>query len=94
MPGARRERDDLSPADVFMERLQARFHEIPVEDRRLLVVIAGHNGAGKTTIYIERLATALAGELNEHINPDEVERAITIDLGADSCGSNVFDAGY
>ena len=90
-PGANRERDDLSPADVFRERLQARLHEIPVEDRRLLVVIAGHNGAGKTTIYNERLAAALAGELDEHINPDEVERAITVDLGADSHTKEEFE---
>lgn len=58
--------------------------EVPQENRRLLVVIAGHNGAGKTTIYNERLAAALAGELEEHINPDDVERAITIDLGVSS----------
>lgn len=29
----------------------------------MLVVIAGHNGAGKTTIYNERLAAALAAVL-------------------------------
>lgn len=84
MSGAKLERDDLSPAEVFLERLQARLHEVPQEDRRLLVVIAGHNGAGKTTIYNERLAAALAGELEEHINPDDVERVITVDLGAGS----------
>lgn len=56
-------------------------HERPEEDRRLLVVIAGHNGAGKTTIYRERIAGALSGFLMEHINPDEIEHAITIDLG-------------
>jgi predicted ABC-type ATPase len=81
---ARFERDDLSPADVFLERLQAYLHEIPVEDRRLLVVIAGHNGAGKTTIYHERISGALAGLLTEHINPDEIEKAITLDLGEHS----------
>lgn len=54
------------------------------EDRRLLVVIAGHNGAGKTTIYNERLAAVVAAELEPHINPDEVERAITLDLGANN----------
>lgn len=66
-------------------------HEIPEEDRRLLVVIAGHNGAGKTTIYNERLAAALAGELEEHINPDEVEHAITVDLGAGSHTKEEFE---
>lgn len=55
--------------------------EIPEENRRLLVVIAGHNGAGKTTIYHERIASALATYQVIHINPDEVEQAITLDLG-------------
>lgn len=54
-------------------------HELPNENRRLLVVIAGHNGAGKTTIYRERLADALGAHLATHINPDEVEQAITLD---------------
>lgn len=81
MLGAKFERDDLlSPVDVFLERLLACLHEIPEEDRRLLVVIAGHNGAGKTTIYHERISKALAGFLAEHINPDVIERAITRDL--------------
>ncbi len=71
--------------------MQERFHEVPQEDRRLLVVIAGHNGAGKTTIYDERLADILAGELEKHINPDEVERAITLDLGSDSRTKEEFE---
>ena len=75
MPGARLERDDLlSPVEVFLERLQACLHEIPEEDRRLLVVIAGHNGAGKTTIYRERISGILTGLLAEHLNPDEIEK--------------------
>jgi predicted ABC-type ATPase len=82
--GVRLERDDLSPVQVFLERLQAQLHDIPEEDRRLLVVIAGHNGAGKTTIYRERIAGALAAHLAAHINPDEVEQAITLDLGEHS----------
>lgn len=52
-----------------------------MEARRLLLVIAGHNGAGKTTIYRERLSKALADHLVNHINPDEVELAITLDQG-------------
>lgn len=44
-------------------------------------MIAGHNGAGKTTIYRERISGALAGLLAEHINPDDVEKAITLDIG-------------
>ena len=91
MLGARLERDDLSPAQVFLERLQARLHEIPEEDRRLLVVIAGHNGAGKTTIYRERIAAALAAHLETHINPDEVEQAITVDLGEHSLTKDEFE---
>lgn len=66
-------------------------HEIPKEDRRLLVVIAGHNGAGKTTIYNERLAAALAAALAAHINPDEVEQAITLDLGEQSLTKDEFE---
>lgn len=48
---------------------------------RLLVVIAGHNGAGKTTLYRKRLSHLLAHLLEENINADEIERAITQDLG-------------
>lgn len=91
MLGARLERDDLSPAEVFLERLQARLHEISEEDLRLLVVIAGHNGAGKTTIYRERIAGALAANLATHINPDEVEQAITLDLGEHSLSKEEFE---
>lgn len=91
MLGERLERDDLSPAEVFLERLQARLHEIPEEDRRLLVLIAGHNGAGKTTIYRERISGALAGLLTEHVNPDEIEKAITLDLGEHSLSKEEFE---
>lgn len=48
------------------------------------MVIAGHNGAGKTTIYRERFADALTAYLATHINPDEVEQTITLDLGEHS----------
>lgn len=92
MLGGRLERDDLSPTQVFLERLQARLHEIPEEDRRLLVVIAGHNGAGKTTIYRERIAGALAAHLAIHIDPDDVEQAITLDLGEHSHTKKEFEA--
>lgn len=81
MLGARHERDSLGLVDDFLERLQTRLNEIPQEDRRLLVVIAGHNGAGKTTIYQERLAHTIATYLAKHINPDDVEKDITIELG-------------
>lgn len=59
----------------------ARLQERPDEDRRLLVVIAGHNGAGKTTIYRERFADALGPHLAIHINPDEVEQDIAFNQG-------------
>ena len=81
----------MSPVQVFLERLQVRLQEIPEEDRRLLVVIAGHNGAGKTTIYRERIAGALAAHLATHINPDEVEQAITLDLGEHSITKAEFE---
>lgn len=66
-------------------------HEIPDEDLRLLVVIAGHNGAGKTTIYHELIADALTGFLMEHINPDEIEQAITDDVGENSLSKLEFE---
>jgi predicted ABC-type ATPase len=81
----------MSPVQVFVERLQARLQEIPEEDRRLLVVIAGHNGAGKTTIYRERIADALAAHPAAHINADEVEQAITLDLGEDNLTKDEFE---
>lgn len=91
MLDVRPERRRLSPLEIFLAQLQARLCEVSEEDRRLLVVIAGQNGAGKTTIYNERLADALAAELDAHINPDEVERAITLDLGANNHTKDEFE---
>ena len=45
------------------------------------MVIAGHNGAGKTTIYKERLEAAIAALLDAHINADDIEHAASDDLG-------------
>jgi predicted ABC-type ATPase len=45
------------------------------------VVIAGHNGAGKTTIYKERIEAAIGTSLRAHINADDIERSISNDLG-------------
>lgn len=58
---------------------------------RLLVVIAGHNGAGKTTFYRKRLSHLLAHLLEENINADEIERAITEDLGENTCSKEEFE---
>jgi predicted ABC-type ATPase len=89
--GAKLEGGDLSPINAFLDRLQAKLQEIPDEDRRLLVVIAGHNGAGKTTIYRERIGGALSAFLSTHINPDEVEQAIMLDLGEHSLTKGEFE---
>lgn len=62
--------------------------ELPNEDRRVLVVIAGHNGAGKTTIYRERLRAALSPYLAAHINPDDIYLSIASDLDLGSDGHN------
>lgn len=61
--------------------MQARVDGVPIEKRRLLVVIAGHNGAGKTTIYRERLENSIGALLDAHINADDIERAVFDDLG-------------
>lgn len=45
------------------------------------MVIAGHNGAGKTTCYNSYIKPHLSSLLEEHINPDEVEKEIRVDLG-------------
>lgn len=42
----------------------------------MLVVIAGHNGAGKSTCYKEYLRDDLDGYLSYHIDPDAIEREI------------------
>ena len=48
------------------------------------MVIAGHNGAGKTTFYKERLEAAIGASLDAHINADDIERAVSDDLGQGS----------
>jgi predicted ABC-type ATPase len=42
----------------------------------LLLVIAGHNGAGKSTCYREYLRDVMAPFIQEHIDPDAIEREI------------------
>ncbi|MFH2000031.1 MAG: zeta toxin family protein [Planctomycetota bacterium] len=50
------------------------------EPRPLMVVIAGHNGAGKSTCYRSFLAATLGQHLDEHIDPDAVEREIRAEM--------------
>lgn len=45
------------------------------------MVIAGHNGAGKTTFYKERLEAAIGTLLDAHINADDIERVVSDDRG-------------
>jgi predicted ABC-type ATPase len=61
--------------------LQSRIEDIPIEDRRLLVVIAGHNGAGKTTFYTQRLGPVIGGMVDAHVNADDIELAMSNALG-------------
>jgi len=58
---------------------------------RLLVVIAGHNGAGKTTFYRKRLSHLLEHLLAENINADEIERANTEELGENAYTKKEFE---
>lgn len=45
-------------------------------DGPLLLVIAGHNGAGKSTFYDRYLHVFFAPHIQKHIDPDEIEREI------------------
>lgn len=49
-----------------------------------MLVIAGHNGAGKSTCYRMYFAEVLKGHLEEHIDPDAVERGIRAALSSTS----------
>lgn len=50
------------------------------DPRPLMVVIAGHNGAGKSTCYRSFLADSLGQHLDQHIDPDVVEKSIRAGL--------------
>lgn len=54
------------------------------------MVIAGHNGAGKSTCYRKYLCGTLGEHIQEHIDPDEVEREIRADLA----GTPLSDKGF
>jgi predicted ABC-type ATPase len=43
------------------------------------MIIAGHNGAGKSTCYREYLADVFKEAVSEHIDPDQVEKEIRSD---------------
>jgi predicted ABC-type ATPase len=44
------------------------------------MVIAGMNGAGKSTCYRQFLKEVLAGRIDAHIDPDEIEKSVRKDL--------------
>jgi predicted ABC-type ATPase len=46
-----------------------------------MLVIAGHNGAGKSTCYRMFLAESLGQHIEEHIDPDAIEKSIRADFG-------------
>lgn len=56
----------------------------------MLLVIAGHNGAGKTTCYETRLKPQLEPLLSAHINPDEVEKEMRAALGPNALTDKEF----
>lgn len=63
----------------LFEKFQSEISEIvKANSRPLLIVIAGHNGAGKTTCY-EQVLKPLLDEVGlEYINADNIERDIRI----------------
>lgn len=56
----------------------------------LLFVIAGHNGAGKSTCYRKYLREKIAPLIGNHIDPDAVEREIRADLQGESLSDDEF----
>lgn len=54
------------------------------------MIIAGHNGAGKSTCYRKYLRELLEQTLKEHIDPDAIEREIR----ADWLGSQLTDKDF
>lgn len=60
------------------------------ESAPFLLIIAGHNGAGKSTCYREYLADAFKEAVSEHIDPDEVEKEIRSDWEDAPLSGNEF----
>lgn len=53
-------------------------------------MIAGHNGAGKTTCYRKYLSEALSPWIEYHVDPDAVEREIRADLSGEPLTDDEF----
>lgn len=70
---------NLSLFHDFSKALQVEQSRNP---RPLMLVIAGHNGAGKSTCYREFLADSVGAFIENHIDPDTVERDIRAELTA------------
>ena len=58
----------------------------------LLLVIVGHNGAGKSTCYRKHLAPTLQAYFGNHIDPDAIEREIREDLAGEVYSEDEFSA--
>lgn len=54
------------------------------------MVIAGHNGAGKTTCYSNHLRKALLPHIKYHVDPDAIEQEIREELAGQSLSSDDF----
>jgi predicted ABC-type ATPase len=72
--------------NLFRDFLEALIAELESNKRPLMLVIAGHNGAGKSTCYREHLADGLRQHIQEHIDPDAVERSIRADFNCQAHG--------
>ena len=69
----------IAPKSLFASFLEGLDAALTDHKGPLLVVIAGHNGAGKSTCYREYLRDALAPYLDIHIDPDALEKEIRSD---------------
>lgn len=55
-------------------------------------MIVGPNGAGKSTCYRKYLRDALKGHIDNHVDPDEIERQIRQDLDGEKLPDDEFSA--
>ena len=77
----------LSLFESFSQRLVAGLSR---NDGPLLLVIAGHNGAGKSTCYRKYLREALEPHLENHIDPDAIERKVRAEWSGDLLSDDDF----